>query len=327
MPTSHNLKAITNIGEATLEDQVLAGVQYFFNWGLLNAGAFTNVTIPSSGQYPGTPRHQLRCVDDPNYTRGQVWESFRKEWVWESGVEFNTQPISVSGVKVGNTFQPGTGVGVYKHKVDYRLGRIVFDAAISPTSVVTASYSYRWCPVSLEDEPWFRDIQFRVFHSEDGNFLPGSGQWSQLAQNRLQLPAVVLEVGASNKSTGLQLGGGQIVTQQVLFNILTENPADGRKLRDMIKGEVDRSIFLFNLNLLAKFNRFPLNADGSLNTNRPPSYPQLVAEPTASVATSGFLWRNATFTKADIAQPSRLSENLYWSVAKVELEVEMPYFS
>ena len=76
MPKYTTLKGLTKYGETTLTSHMEDGAVTFFNWGLLEAGAFFNVKIPSSGIYGGDS-HRLRLVDDPNYTKGQVWEGFR----------------------------------------------------------------------------------------------------------------------------------------------------------------------------------------------------------------------------------------------------------
>lgn len=321
------LKDISQIADSTLEEHIQVGLQYFFNWGLLNIGAFQNVTIPTSGQYGGTsPRHRLRASNDQNFERGQVWEGFRKEWVWESGLEYNKQPIQVSGVYVDGTFYPIGTTGDYSHYVDYPNGRIVFDNAISPTSVVTAEFSYRNFPFFLEYEPWFREVQFRSYRNEDTTYITASGNWNVPAPNRIQLPAVVIEVGRSNPGRGLALGGGQIAEQHVIFHILSENPHDAIKMRDVIKAQNEKTIFLFNLNHLADFNRFPLTPYGSLSEN-PPSYPQLVSEPSTDPSTSGFRWRRATLTDVFCGETVQISPMFYWTTSECVVEVEMPKFT
>jgi len=80
-----DLKGFTKLGDSTLVNDIKENVISFFDWGLLKKDNYINVSIPSSGIYGGN-EHQLRLVDDPRYTAGQVWEGFRSNWVWESGL-------------------------------------------------------------------------------------------------------------------------------------------------------------------------------------------------------------------------------------------------
>ena len=80
-----DLKGFTKLGDSTLVNDIKENVISFFDWGLLKKDNYINVSIPSSGIYGGN-EHQLRLVDDPRYTAGQVWEGFRSNWVWESGI-------------------------------------------------------------------------------------------------------------------------------------------------------------------------------------------------------------------------------------------------
>jgi hypothetical protein len=310
------LKNVTRFGDATLQTQLQVGLQYFFNWAFLGIGAFQNVRLSQSGQYSGS-RSRLRPVIDPEYTDGQVWESFRKEWVWETGVEFSVQPINVSGVWVNSVFQPATGVGTNAHVIDYPNGRILFTSAISTTSTVEAEYSYKFVPFYSADEHWFQNVQFRSFHVEDSNFLIGSGIWGILATDRVQLPAVVIECGRRSAPEGLQLGGGHKVKQQIIFNVLTEYPSENSKLLDIIGYQQDKTIFLFDLNKLADSGVFPLDTYGSRVSNAL-MYPDLVAE------NNSYRWRKAFFESIQLTQPTQVTPNFYWSTAESIIEIEMP---
>ena len=156
-----NLKVFDYIGDAGLSEQLKVNLIEFFDWALMEKGNFFSVDIPSSGQYGGA-RHKLRLVDDPNYNSGQVWEAYRGNWIWQSGLAFTNQANTiqkalenptypnrkrlpgVSGVFIGSTFAPTSGVGPYAHHIDYTTGRVIFDSAISTTSTVSAEYSFKW---------------------------------------------------------------------------------------------------------------------------------------------------------------------------------------
>ena len=98
------LANLTNAQDATLSNVLLDNLVNFYDWGFLDRGSFFNIKIPQSGIYGGD-RHKLRLVDDPNYSDGQVWEGYRQNWVWESGISATaTQPTRISGIFVDNTF-------------------------------------------------------------------------------------------------------------------------------------------------------------------------------------------------------------------------------
>ena len=90
-----DLKGFTKLGDSTLVNDIKENMISFFDWGLLKKDNYINISIPSTGVYGGN-EHQLRLVDDPRYTAGQVWEGFRSNWVWESGVTGTDGPPLVS---------------------------------------------------------------------------------------------------------------------------------------------------------------------------------------------------------------------------------------
>ena len=87
------LANLNNAQDATLSNVLLDNFVSFYDWGLLDRGQFYNINIPESGIYGGD-RHKLRSAQDPNYSNGQVWEGYRQNWVWESGISAtDEQPI------------------------------------------------------------------------------------------------------------------------------------------------------------------------------------------------------------------------------------------
>lgn len=314
MPTYTKLKGITDITESTLCDQLEANLIEFFNWGLLGVGAFFNVTKDYD-------ESRLRVVEDPRvtYPKGKVWEPFRNDLIWESGVEYSFQPIGISGVYVNNVFYPSSSSGTYAHYIDYMRGRVVFNNAISPSSDVRLEYSYRYYHFTNADVSWFRQVMFESFRIDDNQFFQyGSGVWSVLGQNRVQLPAVVVETVPRRSFEGYQLGGGQKVKQDVLFHIFTENPWDRKTILDVITYQNEKTIKTFDKNLIARDDRFAFADNGSLASGAL-TYPQLVA-PTGE---GGYLWKTITWsgvsTQETISMPP-----LYQAVVRATFEVILP---
>jgi hypothetical protein len=314
MPTFTKLKGISDISESTLCDQLEANLIEFFNWGLLGIGAFFNVSVD-------LPEAKLRPVEvtGTSYIEGQLWEPFRNDIIWESGVEYGLQPVGVSGIYVDGNFYPSNTTGTYKHYLDYYRGRIVFDNPIPLDSEVKLEYSYRYFHFTTADVPWFRQVMFESFRVDDSKFLQyGSGVWSVLAQNRVQLPAVVVETVPRRTFQGYQLGGGQKVKQDVLFHIFTENPWDRKTILDIISYQNQKTISSYDKNLIAKSDRFAFDEKGALASGAM-TYPQLIA-PTSD---GGFFWKKITFD-AVTSQETISLPPLYQAVIRGTFEVILP---
>lgn len=263
------LRGFTDVGQALLSDQLEANLVEMFNWGLLEKGGFVNVTLPASGVFGGSPS-RLRPVQDPYYQDGQLWESYRQDWVHESGINYSRQPIQVSGVYVDGSFKPIGATGTYSFHINYPLGQVLFDTPISPSSVVQCEYSFRQYPFKPGDIEWWQQIQFNSQRVDDGHFLTGgSGSWSILGQNRFQLPAVVVEAVPETRREGYELGASHTcVYQQVYFHVLSETKWDRNWLHDMIGLQFHSIHDMFDKQQMVDRNGFPLNQYGDLQDTR-----------------------------------------------------------
>ena len=259
MPNT-KLRNVSHISDSLLSDQLEANITSYLQWAFLAAGGFFNVNLDSSMCYGGEPS-VLRAVSDPNSVDGSVWEGFRKDWVWESGVEYHTQPIAVSGVYVNGTFRPlASGV-----TVNYPNGTVTLDPPVSPTSTVACEYSYRLYQVYTVESPTWRQIQENSFRVDDPQFRQtGSGIWDVLAANRVQLPAIFLEAVPETHREGLELGGyAQKVKQTVLFNILAEDKWHSKWLHDALTYQEEATLEGYDKNMLLQEDKFPLDMNGS----------------------------------------------------------------
>jgi len=261
-----SLRGITNFGDATVINQVRENLISMFDYGLLEKGAYINVEIPTTGIYGGND-HQLRLVNDPRYNSGQVWQSFRSNWVWESGLgaltsNDNAYP-GVSGVYVNNTFYPTSTTGAYAHHINHPLGRVIFDTAIDTDSTVTCEYSYKYVNVTRADGlEWFKQIQTKSERSDNTNFINNSGEWSILGDNRLQLPTIGVELVNSRKMAPHALGGGQRIYTDYLFHCVAEDAYTRDSLMDIVSFQNDKSIKSYDLNAIAANDAFPLDYRG-----------------------------------------------------------------
>lgn len=318
MPSYTTLKGVTEIGHSTCCEQLKANLVEFFNWGFLGIGGFTNVSRGTAAPYGGFSA-QLRPVSDKNYDLGQVWEGHRQNWVWESGVEYPYQPIQISGVYVNGTFYPSNTSGVYAHHINYPNGQVVFDDAISTTSTVEVNYSYRYVNFYTSDAPWFKEVMFNSYRVDDPQFSQyASGVWTILAQNRVQLPAVIVETVPRRTLTPMQIGGGQWLKQDVLFHVLSENTWDRDKLLDIVTYQKEKTLLSFDKNAMADANRFPLDSNGSVASGAM-VYPDLV-KPTGE---GGFFWKKV-FIKEMTTQEAPSNPPMYRALVRGTFEIDFP---
>ena len=309
------LARLSNAQDSTLSNILLDNFIALYDWGFLDRGQFYNIEIPESGIYGGD-KHKLRLAEDPNYLDGQVWEGYRKNWVWESGISATTeQPISISGVFVDNTFY-ATGNVTKPFYIDYPNGRVVFDTAITSTSTVQLEYSHKWVQiVPAQGVPWFRKIQQRSFRNEEDFQVSSSGGWVQLGQTRIQLPAVAIEVIPARSMQGYQLGGGQWINSDIVFYVISENHWECTNLMDSILYQNDRTVHLFNPTAVAISGVLPYNYRNELNENAIPSglYPNMIDD---------FYYNRCWISESRGSEISQLSPDLYVGSTRCSTQVK-----
>jgi|TARA_R110000824_G_scaffold302489_1_gene490264 hypothetical protein len=309
------LANLRNAQDSTLSNTLLDNFIAMYDWGLLDRGQFYNINIPESGIYGGD-RHKLRTAQDPNYTDGQVWEGYRQNWVWESGISAtDEQPITISGVFVDDTFY-ATGNVTKPFYIDHPNGRVVFDTALTTTSAVQLEYSHKWVQViPAQGVPWFRQIQQGSFRNEEGFQVSNSGNWVQLGQTRVQLPAIAIEVVPAKSLQPYQLGGGQWVNTDLVFYIMSENHWECTNLMDAILYQNDRSVHLFDPTAVAISGVLPFNYRNELNENAIPSglYPNMV---------DNFFYRRCWINESRGNEVSQLSPELYIGTTRCSTQVK-----
>ncbi len=271
--TNTQFKSVDSIGKRFLMNELETNLKMFLDWSFLQIGGFYNVSIPTSGQYGGD-FSTLRPVQDKQFTDGQVWEGARKEWVWESDLDYSIQPNAVTGVVVNGV---ASASGYY---VNHPLGRIVFTTPISTSSTVKTSYAYRGIQVyKSDDAAWFRQLQYSSYRPDDTTQFQqiGKGEWNIGGQQRVQLPAIIIECVPRAFSTPFELGNGllQVRNQDVIFHIVAENGFDRNQLTDILGLQQDLNMILYDTDDVIASGDYPLNYQGSL-TAADWTYPDLV---------------------------------------------------
>ena len=308
------LKSITNAQDATISNILLDNFINFYDWGFVDRGSFYNINIPQSGLYGGD-RHKLRLSDDPRYTSGKVWEGYRQNCVWESGIDGTTeQPTTISGVFVDGEFY-ATGNVTKPYYIDYPNGRIVFDDAQSSTANIQLEYSHKWLQVvPAEGISWFRQIQSRSFRNESGFHVANSGGWAMLGETRVQLPALAVEVMPARSLEGYQLGGGQWVNNEILFYVITENHWECANIMDTVLYQNDKTIHLYDPTKVGMSGVSPFNYRNELRENAIPSglYPNWV---------DNFYWRRCWINDSRSNDITQLSPDLYIGSVRCSTQV------
>jgi len=307
-------KHVTELGQTLLTSQLESNLKTYWDWGLLEVGGFSNVSIPTSGAYGGT-FDRLRLVDDPAYTLGQVWETARKDWVWETGLDYSVAPTDISGVYINSTMY-ATGDATYAHHYNYPLGRVVFDTAIPTTSAVQLNYTYRHVQTYVADQaPWWDEIQYNSYRVDDDTFdNHGSGNWQLLAQHRVQLPAIVIEAVPRRAFKPYEIGTvGNYVYQDVLFHVLAESRWWRNQLIDAISLEKDRTIWLYDNNSIAGITGYPLDERG-MRVASPLMYPDFVTD---------HRFKRARYYNMTVTELSSPNSRLYKGTARATFEVVM----
>ena len=267
-----SLKSIKSVFNASLSNEIQDSIIEYFDWNLLNTNNFFNV---SKGELApnGKDYSLLSISEDPAIVKGKVWESFRSNWVWQSGVSASPAPIvgtnnakpGISGIYINNSFYPTTTIGQYSYYVDYQNGRIVFNNPIPTGSKVQAEFSYKWINIVYPDSvPWLREI-------ETNTLEPKSVEIS--SEIKIQLPAVAVEVVPDRRFKGYQLGGGQWV--DVIFHCISEDRATLNTLVDIFSLQNDSTIELFDSNKINQSGLFPLDYRGVPNSGAL-RYPDLI---------------------------------------------------
>jgi len=313
---------VDHVGENLLINQMESTLKTYLDWGLLSVGGWTNITTPSAGAYGGS-FDTLRPVSDPAYTDGQVWESARKDWVWETGMDYSgvlsngtttgVEPVTVTGVSINGTTY-GTGDATYAHHYNYPLGRVVLDTAISTSSTVKAEYSYRNVQVYIADQaPWWDEFQQNSLRVDDPTYsVAGSGNWSILSNNRVQLPAIIVEAVPRRTFTPYEMGAlSQFVYQDVLFHIIADTRWWRNNLVDIISLQKDTTIMMYDNNTVAQSGAYPLDFRGML-VDSSKTYPCLAED---------YKYKSMRFFNAIVTEMQTINSRLYQGTVRATFEL------
>ena len=269
------LKGFDSIHDFSLNNNIQDALIEYFDWALLDKGNYFNVTKGELSPN-GEDMSRLRMSSNDSYVSGQVWEGFRKNWIWQSGVSgvgmdspiVGSDPNNpgISGVYIDDQFEPSSGVGTYAHSIDYFNGRVIFDSPIPTGSVVQAEYSYKFVNVVYANNvPWLKEIQPDTVQPNSAFEEVSTGPWDVPPETRLQLPAIAFEISPIRRFKGYQLGGGQWIYTDVIAHCIAEDELTRNMLVDIISLQSDKTVFMIDSDALHSDNKYPINDYGSPN--------------------------------------------------------------
>jgi len=307
---------VESIGQNSLVTTLEENIKSFLDWGFLNIGGFINVNIPTSGLYGGN-FSDLKVSDQPGYLNGQVWQSPKKEWVWETGAYYSgSSPINISGVRVSNSFYPApTGSGLVAYHINYPLGNIVFNKPIPASSSVRLEYSYRWCQIyKSSTDPYLAELQGMTYEPAPAINQRDKGDYSLSSNHRVQMPCIIIEPIARSFSHPWQLGAYDfLIDQDILLHVFTENAIDKNTISDIIRLQKQKTIWLYDVKKVVKSGVNPLNYRGSL-TNNGKNYHDLVTN-------ADYRWKKCHFKEIIFSEMESKNKNLYWCTIRLTTEV------
>lgn len=300
-------KDVYDIGQRNVISSLEDNLKNFLDWGFLNIGGFIDVNVPASGN--SGPAF-AKAVTDPSFNTNTVWETQRKDWVYESGVNHNDRtPINISGIYLNNTFLPApSGSGSYSYSLNYPLGRITFSNPVGASSKVALNYSYKYVQIYKANEStWWKELQ-------NNTYFTNNPDYNITSNHRIQLPAIIIETIPRTVLTPYEIGTAEnIVKQDILLHIFTENPVQRNSIIDTLVLQKDKTLYLNNVTKMLKDNVYPLDYRGQPNNNRL-NYDQLQNN-------SAYFLKKCFINNSSVSEINTFSNSLYNGIVRWTLEI------
>jgi len=227
-----NLDGIQYYGDYTLEHLLMQNIMQFMRYGLLELGAYYNVTSGMVGPN-GQDQSRLSPVTVTGYVPYTVYTGAKPDWVYESVTPKSagvTAPIIPSGIVFNGSFVPtGTPVAGTGYYIDFSRGHVVFANPIPSGSVVQCPHSDRWVSVYPKESQEY----FKLVSSMDWFGTNTSGTMVSLEQFAY-LPCMFVSIPSYNTLRGMHLGSrAKVMSAQITFDIFTTNPNERAILQDV----------------------------------------------------------------------------------------------
>lgn len=300
---NNRFQHVKNYTDQLILNILEVNLKSFFENAFLQIGGWTDINANASTIYDTLSPNRLTLAQDPSYTDGCVWQSFRKDWVWEN-VSFSNQSPIDPVIKVNNNI-------ANNFNVDYINGRVIFNNPLSQNSIVTAEYSYRNVQIyRSSDAPWWQLLQYGSLKPLDiSNSYDG---WNIGPHHRIQLPCIVIDSVPRSRSLPHELGSkSMIIEQDIIFNVIAENKNDRNQLLDIIRLQQENTIWLYNINNVARDDKLPINYLGAKNPQGL-SYNNIINE---------YKWAKTFIKNINLAEVQSLDSGLYEGLARGTFEI------
>jgi len=304
-PTSNTFQHVNNLVDNLILNTLEVNLKAYLDHAFLDIGAFTNIDIDQENIFNSSVS-TLTLSDDQDFPSGSVWNGMRKDWVYETYVNYNgVSPISINSINI-NGSEITTGFNV-----DYINGRIILDTPISTDSVVKASYSYRNVQVNrASDVPWWRLLQFNSLDTD--TIINTNGDWSIGPYHRIQMPSIVIDSVPRSRNLPHELGSNSLrIEQDVIFNVLSETKNDRNQLLDILRLQHDSKINLYDLNKSAENDVLPLDYRGYINPNGQ-IYTDILAN---------YYWAGVYFKNTTLSEVQSINIGLYEGLVRSTVEI------
>lgn len=252
------LEGTSRYGQRTLEDTIVHNIIGMLKHGLLEIGAFQNISLGQTN-YLGQDQSRLSPVSTTGVIPYTIYRGAKHDWAWEQGIDFKyasgSQPIQVTGVSVNSTgYATGSlvmGSGFY---VDYSRGQVVFGAQLGSGTTVQVAHTLRGVNVYPANGAEYRELE---------------GNWRNLLNGeaiddisyKAYMPAVFVEVSQWETIRGLQLGDRGKLTQATIdFIVYSNNSYELSTLLDIFYMLETKTFYTYDLNDITR----PLNHRGEL---------------------------------------------------------------
>jgi hypothetical protein len=280
-------------------------LKMFLDHAFLTIGSWSDVDI-NQPNFITSSISKLELDEDPSFKRGRSWISARKDWVYDSTVEYNEKnPIEIQNIQLNNAT---VSTGYY---IDYVNGRIIFNEPKSQQTAIKVSYSYRNIQVHRSSDcNWWKIIDSGIVEPKDLKST-GLGQWTIGPYHKVQMPCIVIDAVPRAQSLPYELGSKSLrIQQDVLFNVLAENKNDRNQLIDIIRLQQDNTIWLFDINKASQENKLPLDHRGAINSSGL-TYLDLINQ---------YKWAKTHIKNVVLSEISSIS-GIYEGVARVTFEI------
>lgn len=280
-------------------------LKMFLDHAFLSIGSWSDVDINQTNLLTSSIS-KLEVDEDPSFKRGQSWVSAKKDWVYDTSIEYNEKnPITIDSVQVNNST---INTGYY---IDYINGRIIFSQPKSPQSNIKVSYSYANIQTHRSSDClWWKIVESGIIEPKDMKST-GYNQWTIGPYHKIQMPCIVIDAVPRARSLPYELGSKSLkIEQDVLFNVLAENKNDRNQLIDIIRLQQDNTIWLFDTNKAAQDNRLPLDHKGSKNPNGL-TYLELINE---------YKWAKTHITNVTLSEIMSIN-GIYEGIARATFEI------